>query len=107
MIPNMAKTVLRKSIPLIIKITTITIVKGRPLEEIENIPIMGFLKPLQLEKVVKDEIDYSLEYVHYVGIDEVKINDLIEWNNKNYRCYANADYSTYGFYKADLEEVKE
>ena len=107
MIPNMAKTVLRKSIPLIIKRTTITIVKGRPLEEIENIPIMGFLKPLQMRKVVKAEIDYSLEYVHYVGIDEVKINDLIEWNNKNYRCYANADYSTYGFYKADSEEVKE
>ena len=107
MIPNMAKTVLRKSIPLIIKRTTITIVKGRPLEEIENIPIMGFLKPLQMQKVVKEKIDYSLEYVHFVGIDEVKINDLIEWNNKNYRCYANADYSTYGFYKADLEEVKE
>ena len=107
MIPNMAKTVLRKSIPLIIKRTTITIVKGRPLEEIENIPIMGFLKPLQMQKVVKDEIDYSLEYVHYVGIDEVKINDLINWNNKNYSCYANSDYSTYGFYKADLEEVKE
>ena len=107
MIPNMAKTVLRKSIPLIIKRTTITIVKGRPLEVIENIPIMGFLKPLQMQKVVKEKIDYSLEYVHFVGIDEVKINDLIEWNNKNYRCYANADYSTYGFYKADLEEVKE
>ena len=107
MIPNMAKTVLRKSIPLIIKRTTITKVKGRPLEEIENIPIMGFLKPLQMQKVVKEKIDYSLEYVHYVGIDEVKINDLINWNNKNYRCYANADYSTYGFYKADLEEVKE
>ena len=107
MIPNMAKTVLRKSIPLIIKRTTITIVKGRPLEEIENIPIMGFLKPLQMQKVVKEKIDYSLEYVHFVGIDEVKINDFIEWNNKNYRCYANADYSTYGFYKADLEEVKE
>ena len=107
MIPNMAKTVLRKSIPLIIKRTTITIVKGRPVETIVGIPIMGFLKPLQMQKVVKAEIDYSLEYVHYVGIDEVKINDLIEWNNKNYRCYANADYSTYGFYKADLEEVKE
>ena len=107
MIPNMAKTVLRKSIPLIIKRTTTTIVKGRPVEAIENIPIMGFLKPLQMQKVVKAEIDYSLEYVHFVGIDEVKINDLIEWNNKNNRCYANADYSTYGFYKADLEEVKE
>lgn len=107
MIPNMAKTVLRKSIPLIIKRTTTTIVKGRPVETIEDIPIMGFLKPLHLKKVVKDEIDYTLEYVRFVGIDEVKINDFIEWNNKNYKCYADGDYSTYGFYKADLEEVKE
>lgn len=107
MIPNMAKTVLRKSIPLIIKRTNTTIVKGRPVETTVGIPIMGFLKPLQMQKVVKTEIDYSLEYVHYVGIDEVRIDDFIEWNNKNYKCYANADYSTYGFYKADLEEVKE
>lgn len=107
MIPNMAKTVLRKSISLVIKRTTTTIVKGRPVKTTVDIPIMGFLKPLQMQKVVKAEIDYSLEYVHFVGIDEVEINDLINWNNKNYRCYANADYSTYGFYKADLEEVKE
>ena len=107
MIPNMAKTVLRKSIPLVIKRTTTIIVKGRPIETTVDISIMGFLKPLQMQKVVKAEIDYSLEYVHFVGINEVKINDLINWNNKNYRCYANADYSTYGFYKADLEEVKE
>ena len=107
MIPNMAKTVLRKSIPLTLKRATITTVKGRTPATFTDVSIMGFLKPLQMQKVVKDEIDYSLEYVHYVGIDEVKINDLIEWNNKNYRCYANADYSTYGFYKADLEEVKE
>ena len=77
MIPNMAKTVLRKSIPLVIKRTTTTIVKGRPVEAIADVPIMGFLKPLQMQKVVKAQIDYSLEYVHYVGINEVKINDLI------------------------------
>lgn len=107
MIPNMARTVSKKSIPLVIKRTTTVIVKGRPVETIVDIPIMGFLKPLQMQKVVKAEIDYSLEYVHYVGINEVKISDLINWNNKNYRCYSKADYSTYGFYKADLEEVKE
>ena len=107
MIPNMAKTVLRKSIPLIIKRTTTTIVKGRPVETIVDVPIMGFLKPLQLEKVVKDEIDHNLKYVHFVGIDEVVIDDFIEWNNKKYKCYADGDYSIYGFYKADLEEVKE
>lgn len=107
MIPNLSRTVLNKSIPLTIKRVVKTIVKGRPVETTVDIPIMGFLKPLQMQKVVKAEIDYSLEYVHYVGINEVKISDLINWNNKNYRCYSKADYSTYGFYKADLEEVKE
>ena len=63
MIPNMAKTVLRKSVPLVIKRTTTVIVKGRPVETIVDVPIMGFLKPLQMQKVVKAEIDYSLEYV--------------------------------------------
>jgi hypothetical protein len=107
MIPNMAKTVLRKSIPLIIKRTTTTIVKGRPVETTVDIPMMGFLKPLQLSKVVKDKIDHNLKYARFVGINEVRINDFIEWNDKNYKCYADGDYSTYGFYKADLEEVKE
>lgn len=107
MIPNMAKTVLRKSIPLVIKRATIATVKGRTPTTYTDIPIMGFLKPLQLEKVVKDKIDHNLKYVHFVGINEVRINDLINWNNKNYKCYADGDYSIYGFYKADLEEVKE
>ncbi|MBL3520302.1 hypothetical protein H0A43_07425 [Arcobacter lanthieri] len=107
MIPNMARTVLRKSIPLVIKRVTTEIVKGRPVETITDIPIVGFLKPIPQDKIVKDKIDYNLEYVHYVGVNEVEINDLINWNNKSYRCYLKADYSTYGFYKADLEEVKE
>ncbi|RZV13648.1 hypothetical protein D3M61_07135 [Aliarcobacter butzleri] len=107
MIPNMARTVSKKSIPLTIKRVVKTIVKGRPVETITDIEIMGFLKPIPQDKIVKDKIDYNLEYVHYVGINEVKISDLINWNNKNYRCYSKADYSTYGFYKADLEEVKE
>ncbi|MFW2308219.1 hypothetical protein, partial [Aliarcobacter butzleri] len=91
-----AKTVLKQSIPLTIKRVVKTIVKGRPVEALTDIAIMGFLKPIPQDKIVKDKIDYILEYVHYVGINEVRISDLIHWNHKYYRCYSKADYSTYG-----------
>ncbi len=107
MIPNLSRTVLRKSVPLILKKVTKTMVSGRPKETFQEISILGMLKPTRLEKVVKAQIDYNLKYMHYVGTSEVLIDDLIVFNNETYRCYAPGDYSTYGFYKAELEQVKE
>ena len=107
MIPNLARTVLRKSVPLLLKKVTKTMVSGRPKETFQEISILGMLKPTRLEKVVKAQIDYNLKYMHYVGTNEVLIDDLIVFNNETYRCYAPGDYSTYGFYKAELEQVKE
>ena len=107
MIPNLSRTVLRKSVPLVLKKVTKTMVSGRPKETFQEIPILGMLKPTRLEKVVKAQIDYNLKYMHYVGTSEVLIDDLIVFNNETYRCYAPGDYSTYGFYKAELEQVKE
>ena len=107
MIPNLSRTVLRKSVPLILKKVTKTMVSGRPKETFQEISILGMLKHTRLEKVVKAQIDYNLKYMHYVGTNEVLIDDLIVFNNETYRCYAPGDYSTYGFYKAELEQVKE
>lgn len=107
MIPNLSRTVLRKSVPLVLKKVTKVMVSGRPKETFQEIPISGMLKPTRLEKVVKAQIDYNLKYMHYVGTNEVLIDDLIVFNNETYRCYAPGDYSTYGFYKAELEQVKE
>ena len=107
MIPNLSRTVLRKSVPLVLKKVTKTMVSGRPKETFQEISILGMLKPTRLEKVVKAQIDYNLKYMHYVGTSEVLIDDLIVFNNETYRCYAPGDYSTYGFYKAELEQVKE
>ena len=107
MTPNLARTVLRKSVSLILKKVTKTMVRGRPVETFQEINILGMLKPARMEKVVKAQIDYNLKYMHYVGTNEVLIDDLIVYNNETYRCYAPGDYSTYGFYKAELEQVKE
>ena len=107
MIPNLARTVLRKSVPLILKKVTKTMVRGRPVETFQEINILGMLKPARMEKVVKAQIDYNLKYMHYVGTNEVLIDDLIVYNNETYRCYMIGDYLTYGFYKAELEQVKE
>ena len=94
MIPNLSRTVLRKSVPLILKKVTKTMVSGRPKETFQEISILGMLKPTRLEKVVKAQIDYNLKYMHYVGTNEVLIDDLIVFNNETYRCYAPGDYST-------------
>ena len=105
--PYLRNTVLNKAKDLTLKRVTTTIVNYQPQEVEEILTIKGQLKPLRLQDIVKDEINYHLRYKFYTGIDEVLINDYIEDNGVSYRCYAVADYGDYGFYKAYLEEVKE
>lgn len=105
--PYLANTVKRKSIKLTLKRITETIVDYRPVETEEELEILGQLKPLRLENIKKDEIDYHLRYMFYTGLDEVKVNDIIVHNGSSFRCYAPANYGEYGFYKAYLEEIKE
>lgn len=105
--PYLRNTVKSKAKDLTLKRVTKAIVNYRTVETITSLQIKGQLKPLQLKDIVKDEINYHLRYKFYTGLDEVLINDMVEDNGVNYRCYAIADYSDYGFYKAYLEEVKE
>lgn len=106
--PYLRNVVKSKAKNLILKKITETIVNYRPVETVEEIPIKGQFKPLQLRDIIKDEINYSLKYKFYTGLDEVLVDDIIiDTDGTEYRCYAIADYSDYGFYKAYLEEVKE
>jgi len=105
--PYLRNTVLSKAKDLTLKRVTQTIVNYQPVESEVESTIKGQLKPLKLQDIVKDEINYHLRYKFYTGIDEVLINDYIEDKGVSYRCYAPANYSDYGFYKAYLEEVKE
>lgn len=103
---NLSNTVNNFSNDLtLLKITTKN-VKGRPVEIEEEITIKGMVKPLHQEKLAIDKINYSLEYIHYVGNYNINIDDYLLFNDKKYKCFAKYDYSDFGFFKADLEEVK-
>lgn len=107
-IPNKSRTVLRFAQDIVLYRVTQSIVNYRPVEVI-NLPFMikAVIKPTQ-KNIVKGDMTYSLRYIHIVSLNEIKVNDIIEYKNTKYRCNSlPPDYSDYGFYKADLEEIKE
>lgn len=105
--PYLRNTVLNKAKDLTLKRITKEIINYKPVETEVESTIKGQLKPLQLKDNVKDVIDHHLRYKFYTGINEVLIDDIVVDKGVGYRCYAVADYSDYGFFKAYLEEVKE
>jgi len=105
-IPNLYNTVRRKSIKLNLYRITEEIINYVPQKTEALFIIDGMIKPLMLSDVIKSEIDYNLKYKHIVALQRINIDDIVEFKSVRYRCYSNADYEKYGFYKADLEEVK-
>ena len=107
-LPNMSRTVKRFSVPVPVKLLkiAISIVNHKPYyTAIEN-TIKVVKQPAQKEKLNKDKIDYSLNYIQVHSLDNIYIDDIIEFNNKRYRAIEYANYCEYGYYEVIMEEHK-
>jgi len=106
MLPNLSQTIFRLSQPIkLIKIVE-TIVNHRPVETETTTDIRAVIQPADKEKINKDGLDYSLEYIQVHSLDGIQINDIIEYKGKRYRAYENSNYSDYGYYENIMEEIK-
>ena len=106
MLPNLSGTVKRFSQDVkLIRVTT-NIVNHQPVETETVINIRAVVQPAQIEKILKDKLDYSLRYVLVHSLDEILINDKLEHKGIIYRAIEDADYNEYGYYTSVLEEVK-
>lgn len=105
-LPNMSRTVKRFSVPVkLIKITK-TIVNHKPVETEVESTIKAVVQPAQKEKLNQDKINWSLRYVQVHSIDEIAIDDIIEYKGVRYKAFENGDYNDYGYYENIMEEQK-
>lgn len=105
-LPNMSRTVKRFSVPVkLLKITT-SIVNHKPVETETESTIKVVVQPAQKEKLNKDKIDYSLQYVQVHSLDAINIGDVIEYKSIRYKAIEDVNYSDYGYYENIMEEQK-
>ncbi len=105
-LPNMSRTVKNFSIPVkLFKVTT-TIVQHKPVENYVESSIKCVVQPAQKEKLNKDKIDWSLRYIQVHSIDQILIDDEIEYKGIRYKAFEDGDYSEYGYYENIMEEQK-
>lgn len=105
-LPNLSRTVKNFSIPVkLFKIAT-TIVNHKPVETETESSIKVVVQPAQKEKLNKDKIDWSLRYVQVHSLDQIVMNDEIEYKGVRYKAFEDADYSEYGYYEIIMEEQK-
>ena len=105
-LPNMASAVKGFSVPVkLLKVAT-SIVNHKPVEVETESTIKVVIQPAQKEKLNKDKIDFSLQYVQIHSLDAINIGDMIEYKSIMYKAIEDADYSEYGYYEIIMEEQK-
>jgi hypothetical protein len=65
------------------------------------------IQPADKEKINKDTLDWTLEYIEIHSQSPLNIGEYISYNNKNYVMISVGNWSFYGFYNAIAEETKE
>ena len=106
MLPKLTSTILRLGQQVKLIRTISEIVNHRPVETETFFTIKAVIQPAQHSKLNKSRLDFNLKYIQVHSIDEIKINDIIEYKNKRYRVFEEANYIDYGYYETILEEIK-
>jgi len=103
---NLSNTIKRLSVPLsLVKVTT-TIVNHVPTETEVISNIKAVVQPADKDKINKDKLDYTLKYIQVNNLEEILINDIVEYKGIRYKAFENADYTDYGYYESIMEQIK-
>lgn len=110
MIPNMRGTVLSFSKDRTIRRKTnsnqIDPNTLRPREDTQNVTVKAMVTIINFDQVQKDKVDTTLRYIEIYSTSELRNDDLTEYQGVNYKFFAAKNFSEFGYYQAQAEEVK-
>ena len=106
MLPNLSNTIKRFSQPIKLIRVVKMIENHRPIETETITDIKAVIQPANTNKLNKDKLDYNLRYLQVHSLEEIKLNDMIEYKNVRYRAIENSNYLDYGYFEVIMEEVK-
>ena len=106
MLPNLSQTVRRFAQPIKLIKTVETIVNHRPTQTETITDIKAVVQPADAETISKNRLDSSLRFIQVHSLEEILINDIIEYRGLKYKAYENSDYLDYGYFENIMEEIK-
>lgn len=106
--PNLSQCIDLFAQKLVIKNRVQTVVNHRPSYIDTEKTINATVQVARPDELKIDTVDFSLKYlyVHAPISSNLKINDLCEYKNKNYKCINLDPDNDYGYVECLFEEVK-
>lgn len=103
---DMSDVVLEFAQTLAFKSATQTVVDYKPVMTYTTSTKQGTIYPSKVDELKAFAIDRSLAYYTVYTIQDVKINDLLEYKSKDFKMINKEDFMDYGYVKSIFEEVK-
>lgn len=106
MLPNMSRTVLRFSQTIIKKEITQSVVNHKVVKTTNDTPFEAAVTTPKTDDLVTADIDSNLIYKNIHSNNEIKMDDIFEHRNINYKIIQLKDRLDYGYYSGLGEEVQ-
>lgn len=109
MLPDMSDVLTEWLQPVSLKTRTEGTVDFVPFVTVTAQPIMAVVQPADPEKLMVDQIDYSLEYIqiHAPNPTAIAIGQYVEWMGRDYKLVPfRKGYGQYGYTEVVGEETK-
>ena len=107
MLPDMSEVLTEWSQPIKLKTVTDPTIDFIPTRVVVVTDIVGVVQPADKEKLVVDQIDYSLEYIWIHSVSPMAIGQYVEWQGRDFKLVPfRKGYGQYGYAEAYGEETK-
>lgn len=107
MLPDMSDVLTEWSQPIKLKTVTETTVDFIPVVTVVVADIMGVVQPADKERLIVEQIDYSLEYIWIHSVSPMAVGQYVEWDGRDFKLVPfRKGYGQYGYAEAYGEEVK-
>jgi len=90
-----------------LKTVTITSVDFNEARTVAETPLQAVIQPADMDKLIADNIDWSLSYFQAHTKTALSVGQYINYNSKDFKIIGIKDFSDYGYYESLIEEVKE
>lgn len=103
---NMREAIFEFAQSLTFKNATQTVVNYKPVMTYTESTKQGTIYPSKVDELKAFVIDRSLAYYTVYTIEDVNINDILEFKSKDFKMINKEDFMDYGYVKSIFEEVK-
>ena len=103
--PNLSGALKAWEVPYTIKTVSVTTVDFVETEVVTGRTQQCVIQPADPEKINPDTVDWSLEYILVHSRSAIGIDELIEYDGRDFRVSTRGAWGAYGFWRVIAEET--